>query len=168
MPGSAVAAVLDGTRPMLVEVQALLMPTAAPMPRRSAVGMESGRLAMLLAVLERHADVASTGADVYASVAGGLRITERGLDLALALAVAGARLGRVVTRDTVAIGEIGLGGEVRSVPQLERRLAEAARLGFTRAVVPKRDQTIAAPAGLRVVDVTDVRDAVHEALVPAG
>jgi DNA repair protein RadA/Sms len=168
VPGSAVAAVLEGARPMLVEVQALLMPTAAPMPRRSAVGMESGRLAMLLAVLERHADVASTGADVYTSVAGGLRITERGLDLALALAVAGARLGRVVTRDTVAIGEIGLGGEVRSVPQLERRLAEAARLGFTRAVVPKRDHAIAPPAGLRVVDVTDVRDAVHEALIPAG
>ncbi len=100
--------------------------------------MESGRLAMLLAVLEQHAGIGSTGADVYASVAGGLRITEPGLDLALALAVAGAQLSHVTTRDTVAIGELGLGGEVRPVPQLERRLAEAARLGFRRAVIPKR------------------------------
>jgi len=168
VPGSAVAAVLEGARPLLVEVQALLMPTAAPMPRRSAVGMESGRLAMLLAVLERHAEVVSTGADVYASVAGGLRITERGLDLALALAVAGARLGRVVTRDTVAIGELGLGGELRSVPQIDRRLAEAARLGFARAIVPKRDRPIPPPVGLRVIDVTDVRDAIDQSLIPAG
>ena len=92
VPGSAVAAVLEGVRPILVEVQALSMQTAAPMPRRSAAGMESGRLAMLLAVLEQHAGIGSTGADVYASVAGGLRVTERGLDLALALAVAGAQL----------------------------------------------------------------------------
>jgi DNA repair protein RadA/Sms len=168
VPGSAVAAVLEGARPMLVEVQALLMPTAAPMPRRSAAGMESGRLAMLLAVLDRHADVASTSADVYASVAGGLRITERGLDLALALALAGARLGRVVTRDTVAIGELGLGGEVRSVPQLERRLAEAARLGFTRAVIPERAHSAPPVDGLELVDVTDVRDALDQALIPAG
>ena len=110
---------------------------AAPMPRRSASGMESGRLAMLLAVLEQHAAVRSTSADVYASVAGGLRVTERGLDLALVLAVAGAQpRRRGHRRGTVAIGELGLGGEVRSVPQLERRLAEAARLGFTRALVP--------------------------------
>ncbi len=100
VPGSAVAAVLEGARPLLVEVQALLMHTGAPMPRRSAAGMESGRLAMLLAVLEQYARVKSTSADVYASVAGGLRVTERGLDLALALAVAGAQLGAAVTRAT--------------------------------------------------------------------
>ena len=130
VPGSAVAAVLEGARPILVEVQALVMRTGAPVPRRSAAGMESGRLAMLLAVLERHAGVKSTSADVYASVAGGLRVTERGLDLAVALAVAGAQLGAAVTRDTVVIGELGLGGEVRSVPQLERRLARSDAAGF--------------------------------------
>jgi DNA repair protein RadA/Sms len=159
--------VLEGARPMLVEVQALSMSTAAPMPRRSAAGMESGRLAMLLAVLERHAGVSSGGADVYASVAGGLRVTERGLDLALALAIAGAQLSYVTTRDTVAIGELGLGGEVRSVPQLERRLAEAARLGFDRAVIPKSVRPAARVAGLELVEVANVRDAISEALLPA-
>jgi DNA repair protein RadA/Sms len=168
VPGSAVAAVLEGARQLLVEVQALLMHTAAPMPRRSAAGMETGRLAMLLAVLEQYAGVKSTGDDVYASVAGGLRVTERGLDLALALAVAGARLGAIATRDTVAIGELGLGGEVRSVPQLERRLAEATRLGFTRAVIPKGGHGLPRAPGLDLVEVTDVRHALDEALIPAG
>jgi DNA repair protein RadA/Sms len=119
-------------------------------------------------VLERHAGVKSTGVDVYASVAGGLRVSERGLDLALALAVAGAQLSRVTTRDTVAIGELGLGGEVRSVPQLGRRLAEAARLGFTRAVVPEAVRGGARVEGLEVVEVGSVRDAVEEALIPPG
>jgi DNA repair protein RadA/Sms len=168
VPGSAVAAVLEGARPMLVEVQALVMRTAAPMPRRSAAGMESGRLAMLLAVLERHARVACAGADVYASVAGGLRVTERGLDLALALAVAGAQLDLVTTRDTVAIGELGLGGEVRSVPQLERRLTEAARLGFRRAVVPAGVRAVGRLDALELLEVGSVRDAIEEALLPAG
>jgi DNA repair protein RadA/Sms len=168
VPGSAVAAVLEGARPMLVEVQALSMSTAAPMPRRSAAGMETGRLAMLLAVLERHAGVKCNGADVYASVAGGLRVTERGLDLALALAVAGAQLARVTTRDTVAVGELGLGGEVRSVPQLERRLAEAARLGFRRAVIPAGARQARRVDGLELIEVASVRDAVGEALIPAG
>jgi DNA repair protein RadA/Sms len=165
VPGSAVAAVLEGARPILVEVQALVMRTGAPVPRRSASGMESARLAMLLAVLERHAGVASTGADVYASVAGGLRVTERGLDLALALAVAGAQLGAVSARDTVAVGELGLGGEVRSVPQLERRLGEAARLGFRRALVPVGASS-PRPAPLELVEVADVRDALAVGLTP--
>jgi DNA repair protein RadA/Sms len=168
VPGSAVAAVLEGARPILVEVQALVMRTGAPVPRRSASGMESGRLAMLLAVLERHAGVKSTSADVYASVAGGLRVTERGLDLALALAVAGAQLGAAVTRDTVVIGELGLGGEVRSVPQLEHRLLEATRLGFTRAVVPKGARDVLRAPGLEVVPVSSVGHAVEQALIPAG
>ena len=139
VPGSAVAAVLEGARPMLVEVQALVMTTGAPMPRRSAAGHgvgAPGHAARRARAARRGA--ASTGADVYASVAGGLRVTERGLDLALALAVAGAHLGRGGHRATRSrSASSGLGGEVRSVPQLERRLAEAARLGFTRAVVPK-------------------------------
>jgi DNA repair protein RadA/Sms len=153
---------------MLVEVQALTMSTAAPMPRRSAAGMESGRLAMLLAVLQQHAGVASTGADVYASVAGGLRVTERGLDLALALAVAGAQLSQATTRDTVVIGELGLGGEVRSVPQLDRRVAEATRLGFRRVVVPKATKPPTRVDGVELVEVSCVRDAIAEALIPAG
>ena len=136
VPGSAVAAVLEGARPLLVEVQALVVPTQMAMPRRSAAGLDTGRLALILAVLQQRAAVPVAGAEVYASVAGGLRVAETGLDLALALALAGATNGRPVVAGTVAIGELGLGGEVRSVPQLEHRLAEAARLGFTRALVP--------------------------------
>ena len=138
VPGSAVAAVLEGARPVLVEVQALVMRTGAPMPRRSAPGIDVGppRHAARGARAARRHD-ASTGADVYASVAGGLRVTERGLDLAVALAVAGARprgRGHRATRSRSASS--GSAARCARSPQLERRLAEAARLGFTRAVGP--------------------------------
>ena len=106
------------------------------------------------------------GADVYASVAGGFRVTERGLDLALALAVAGAQLGAATTRDTVVVGELGLGGELRSVPQLERRLAEAARLGFRRAVVPTSSRPTPTAGALELVEVDNVLAALGAALVP--
>src|SRR5262249_54278738 len=127
--GSAVASALVGTRPMLVEVQALVVPTpgAAP-PRRYASGLDPARLAMLLAVLAQHSATATAQADVYVSVAGGLRVTETGVDLGLALAVGSAHRRRPVRPGTVAIGELGLGGEVRTVPQIDRRLDEAARL----------------------------------------
>ncbi len=163
-PGSAVAAVLEGTRPLLVEVQSLVIDTQAP-PRRSSPGLDGARLAMLLAVLEQHAAVAVARADVYASVAGGLRVAEPGVDLALVLAVAGARLRRPVREHTVVVGEVGLGGEVRSVPQLERRLAEAARLGFGRALVPLGTAEV---AGLRLEVVRDVAEAVEAGLVERG
>jgi DNA repair protein RadA/Sms len=157
--GSAVAAVLEGARPILVEVQALVV----------ASGLETGRLSLLLAVLEQHTSVKPTRADVYASVAGGLRVTEPALDLALALALAGARQGLAVTPDTVAIGELGLGGEVRSVPQLDRRLAEAGRLGFTRAVIPAGVRPSAVTNGrgdaIELVRVAEVQEALDAALV---
>lgn len=160
-PGSAVAAVLEGTRPLLVEVQALVVDTQAP-PRRSSAGLDGGRLAMLLAVLDQHARITFSRADVYASIAGGLRVGEPGVDLALALAAASARTRRPAREHTVAVGEVGLGGEVRSVPQVERRLAEAARLGFARAVVPPGT---AAVVGLELVVAHDVVQAVAEGLV---
>ncbi|MGH9033892.1 MAG: DNA repair protein RadA, partial [Acidimicrobiia bacterium] len=117
VPGSVVAPVLEGARPVLVEVQALVAPHEVPMPRRAAQGLDGGRLSMLLAVLEQRADVNVARADVFASVAGGVRVTEAGVDLAVALGVAGARLGAAVDPGTVALGELGLGGEVRQVPQ---------------------------------------------------
>jgi DNA repair protein RadA/Sms len=160
-PGSAVAAVLEGTRPLLVEVQSLVIDTQAP-PRRSSPGLDGARIAMLLAVLEQHAGVAVSRADVYASVAGGLRVAEPGVDLALVLAVAGARRRQPVREQTVAVGEVGLGGEVRSVPQLERRLAEAGRLGFRDALVPPGTPDI---PGLRLEVVHDVAEAVGAGLV---
>jgi DNA repair protein RadA/Sms len=159
-PGSAVAVVLEGTRPLLVEIQALVVPDSLP-PRRSAAGIDPSRLAMLLAVLDQHGGVNTAKAEVYASVAGGLRVTETGADLALTLAISSARLKQPVVESTVAIGEIGLGGEVRAVAQLERRLDEAARLGFTHALAPPSART---RPGIRVLPVHDVSEALARGL----
>jgi len=159
-PGSVVAPVVEGSRPLLVEVQALVAPSAAPMPRRSATGLDSARLALLLAVLQQRAGVPVADAEVYASVAGGVRVSEPGVDLAVALAVAGARHGRVVASDTVVLGEIGLGGELRQVPQASRRLAEAARLGFAHAIGPMSLPTM---SGIRVTPVATLTEALDVA-----
>jgi DNA repair protein RadA/Sms len=153
-PGSVVTAALDGLRPLLVEVQALVVPSQAP--RRSAQGLDAARLPLLLAVLERHGGVAIAGADVFASVAGGVRVPGTGADLAVALAVASAVVRRAVPAETIAIGEIGLGGEVRQVPHAARRLREAARLGFTRALAPASTPAV---AGVDVVPVGNHADA---------
>jgi DNA repair protein RadA/Sms len=154
-PGSAVAAVLEGTRPMLVEVQALVVPTTVP-PRRYAAGIDPSRLAMLLAIVAQHGRIPTDKCEVYASVAGGLRVSETGADLAFALAVGSAQCDRPVVARTVAVGELGLGGEMCTVPQLERRLDEAARLGFTRVLAPAQAES---RPGLEVVPVRDVTDA---------
>jgi DNA repair protein RadA/Sms len=155
-PGSVVAPVVEGSRPLLVEVQALVAPSAAPMPRRSATGLDSARLALLLAVLQQRAGVQVADAEVFASVAGGVRVSEPGVDLAVALAVAGALMELVVPSDTVVLGEIGLGGELRQVPQAARRLAEAARLGFTSAIGPP---SLPTTPGIRVRSVATLADA---------
>jgi len=167
--GSVVAPVLEGARPLLVEVQALVAPTPAPLPRRSAQGLDASRLALLLAVLERRGGVPLAGADVYASVAGGVRVGEAGADLAVVLAVASARLGEPVDPGTVAVGEVGLGGEVRQVASGGRRLAEAARLGFTRAIVPASTPEAGSElAGLEPVRVRDVGEALAAAELDRG
>ena len=163
-PGSVIVPVLEGARPLLVEVQALVAPTQAPLPRRSAPGLDAGRVALLLAVLEQRGGIPVQRADVYASVAGGLRVTETGADLAVVLAVAGAQLERMVPADAIVVGEVGLGGEVRSVSQAGRRLAEAVRLGFRRVFGPA---SLPHQRGLENVAVADVAQAVKCALVPA-
>ncbi len=134
-PGSAVFPALEGHRPLLVEVQALVMPSSLPAPRRSVSGVDSGRLALLLAVLHR-VGVSAAACDVYVSVVGGVRVSEPGADLAVCLALTSAISGQPLPEDLVVIGEVGLGGEVRRVAQTARRLAEAARLGFKAALVP--------------------------------
>lgn len=136
VPGSVVVPAMEGQRPLLVELQALVAPTNLPMPRRSAQGLDSGRLALLLAVLHRRAHLSTEKSDVYASAVGGVRITEPAADLALGLALASAVADRPFPADVVACGEVGLAGEVRQVAHMDRRLAEASRLGFRRAVVP--------------------------------
>ncbi len=142
-PGSAVACVLEGTRPIVLEIQALVARTDLAMPRRVGTGVDPKRLSMLVAVLGRHAGVALGQADVFVNVAGGVRVDEPGADLAVALAIASASRGAPVRRAVACLGEIGLTGRVRPVPQLERRLAECEKLGLVEAIVPEGT----APAG---------------------
>lgn len=136
VPGSAVVPLIEGCRPLLAEVQALVASSGAPLPRRSAQGLDGARLSMLVAVLEQRAGLRLSGLDLYASVMGGVRLADPGGDLSVALAVASALTGTAVPGGLVACAEIGLSGELRQVPHLQRRLAEAARLGFRRAIVP--------------------------------
>jgi DNA repair protein RadA/Sms len=165
-PGSVVAPTLEGSRPLLVEVQALTASTAYGTPRRTASGLDQNRLALLVAVLGRRAGVALGSHDVYANLAGGLVLDEPALDLPLAIALASSFRDRPVQPGTVAIGEVGLLGELRSVSGLERRLREAARLGFTRAIVPRMGRGGPSPVvdGLEVVAVGTLREALERAL----
>jgi DNA repair protein RadA/Sms len=162
-PGVAVAATLEGSRPLLVEVQALVAPTTLPAPRRTVAGIDGQRLALLLAVLARRGGVALGGHDVYASIAGGLTIEEPALDLPLAAALASSMRDQPLMPATVLAGEVGLTGELRSISGLERRLREAARLGYRRAIVPR----LAGPPaveGLEVISADTLREALDAAL----
>jgi DNA repair protein RadA/Sms len=134
--GAAVFAGIEGSRPLLLEVQALVGPATPATPRRTVVGWDSARLAMLLAVLEARCGLAMAGRDVYLNVAGGLRISEPAADLAVAAAVISSVLDAPLPESAVIFGEVGLAGEVRAVSQTEARLKEAARLGFDRAILP--------------------------------
>jgi DNA repair protein RadA/Sms len=136
-PGSVVVAALEGTRPLLTEVQALVAPTHFANPQRVAQGVDGRRLAVLLAVLEKRARLSLSGCDVFVSVAGGIRLEEPAADLGVALALASSFRDAPLPADWVAVGEVGLAGELRPVPQLDRRLGEAARLGFRTALVPR-------------------------------
>jgi len=167
-PGSVVGATLEGTRPLLVEVQGLVAPGSYGNPRRTASGIDTNRLALLVAVLGRRAGVGLGSNDVYANLAGGLDLADPGLDLPLALALASSLRDRPVPRDLIAIGEVGLLGEIRPVPGLERRLREAGRLGFRTAIVPKsRRGDTPAVNGMEVVAVSNLRDAIGHALATA-
>jgi DNA repair protein RadA/Sms len=145
VPGSVVTPALEGHRPLLVEVQTLVAPSSLAQPRRSVQGLDGGRVALLLAVLQRRAGVAVGTQDVYAMAVGGVRVVEPGADLALCVALASSFTSRPVAAGLVACGEVGLGGELRQVGRLERRLHEAARLGFTTALVPRSAPSVDAP-----------------------
>ncbi len=163
-PGTCVTVTMEGRRPLLAEVQALVaQSTNEKNPRRTTHGLDGSRMAMVLAVLERKARLPLFGNDVYVSTVGGARVTDPSVDLAVAVAVASAALGRQHPRRVVALGEIGLAGDLRRVPGTERRLAEAGRLGFELALVPKgsRDVTARVPnlGALKVVEVPTLADA---------
>ncbi|WP_433276746.1 DNA repair protein RadA [Pseudonocardia xinjiangensis] len=154
VPGTAVTVVMDGRRPLPAELQALVTGKDIPSPRRAVSGLDNARVAMLLAVLEKRAGVRLHDAEVYAATVGGMRVVEPAADLALALAITSARRDVALPSDVVVLGEIGLAGEVRRVTGVDRRLAEAARLGFTHALVPP-DSGVA-PAGMKITEVRDV------------
>jgi len=159
--GACVLATLEGTRPLLVEIQALVDRAQAPSPRRLSVGLEQNRLAMLLAVLHRHAQIATIDQDVFVNAVGGVRISEPAADLAVSLAVVSSLTDCAVPRDVVMFGEIGLAGEVRPAPRGQERLREALKLGFARAIVPRANRPKAAIPGLEVIAVERVEQAVQ-------
>jgi DNA repair protein RadA/Sms len=165
--GSAVVPTMEGQRPLLVEVQALVADSTLAMPRRSVHGVDASRIALLLAVLDKRAGLSFSNRDVYVSAMGGVRLTEPGCDLSVCLALASSILDHPVPPDLIACGEVGLGGEVRQVSQTPRRLGEASRLGFRRAIVP--DSAAGASAnGIRVERVSTVAQALAMAgLIPA-
>ncbi|MEK4241882.1 DNA repair protein RadA [Janibacter sp. FSL W8-0316] len=163
VPGTCATVTLEGRRPLVVEVQSLVSPSQIPTPRRANVGLDSGRLAMIIAVLDKRAGAPIGNQDTYVSTVGGVKITEPSSDLAVAIAIASAVLDEPVPHTLLALGEIGLSGEVRPAVGVARRLTEAARLGFRTALVPVGALADAAPPpGMDVVEVTDVTAAVAE------
>ncbi len=168
--GSCVFAGLEGSRPVLVEIQALVAPSSLGTPRRAVVGWDSSRLSMLLAVLEARCGIAFGGHDVYLNVAGGLKISEPAADLAVACAVLSSFSGVPAPADIVVFGEIGLSGEVRAVAQPDLRLKEAAKLGFASALMPRRLRTggrkASPPEGIAPREIGHAQDVV--ALFPAA
>jgi DNA repair protein RadA/Sms len=149
-PGTAITVAVEGKRPLLAEVQALVAGKDIPTPRRAVSGLDYSRVAMVLAVLERRSGVHLANADVFTATVGGMRLAEPAADLAVALAVASAKLDLPVPPGLVVLGELGLTGEIRRIAGLERRLAEATRLGFTTAVVPANSGL--GNGGLRVIE----------------
>ena len=160
VPGSCVMVTLEGTRPLLVEIQALV-DSGGPSPRRLSVGLDRDRLAMLLAVLHRHAGVSCYDQDVFVNAVGGVRISEPAADLPVLLAIASSLRGKALPRGFVAFGEVGLAGEVRPAPRGQERLKEAAKLGFSVAVVPKGNVPKKPIAGLTVHAVERVEQAIE-------
>jgi DNA repair protein RadA/Sms len=159
--GSCVLATLEGTRPLLVEIQALVDAAHSPNPRRLSVGLEQNRLAMLLAVLHRHAGIATWEQDVFVNAVGGVRIGEPAADLAVCLAVVSSLSDRSIPAKVAVFGEIGLAGEVRPAPRGQERLREVAKLGFEKAIVPRANQPKAKIAGLETLPVERVDQAVQ-------
>lgn len=160
VPGSCIMVTQEGTRPLLVEIQALVDEAHSPNARRLSVGLEQNRLAMLLAVLHRHAGIACFDQDVFVNAVGGVKITEPGADLAVLLAIVSSLKNRPLPEKTVVFGEVGLAGEVRPVQRGLERLREAAKLGFVQAIVPKANKPKVTPPGIEIIAVERVEEAV--------
>ena len=158
-PGSSVMVIWEGTRPLLVEIQALVDYSQMSNPRRVAVGLDQNRLSMLLAVLHRHGNVQMNDQDVFVNVVGGVKVSETSADLALLLAMVSSFRNRALPRDLIVFGEVGLAGEIRPVPNGTERIVEAAKHGFKRAIVPKANAPKQAINGMKVIPVAQLSDA---------
>ena len=162
VPGSCVMVTQEGTRPLLVEIQALLDDAHSPSPRRLSLGLEQNRLAMLLAVLHRHAGIACFDQDVFINAVGGVKITEPGADLAVLLAIVSSLKNKPLPEKMAVFGEVGLAGEVRPVQRGQERLKEAAKLGFTHAIIPKANSPKHKIEGMTIIAVERVEEAVQK------
>jgi DNA repair protein RadA/Sms len=163
--GTCVACVMEGTRPVLAEVQALVAKTTFNVPRRAADGFDFNRAVLLMAVAEKRAGLKLSIFDTYINVIGGLRLDEPGADLPVILAVASSYRDQVIDNELVAIGEVGLTGEIRSVSNMNQRLGEVARLGFKKCIIPRNgSDKLDIPAGLTVYRVRNIREAIETAL----
>ncbi|BAO30021.1 DNA repair protein RadA [Sulfuritalea hydrogenivorans sk43H] len=160
--GSCVLCTQEGTRPLLVEIQALVDGSQAPSPRRLTVGLEQNRLAMLLAVLHRHAGIVCSDQDVFVNAVGGVKISEPAADLAVLLAIVSSLRNKPLPGKLVVFGEVGLAGEIRPAPRGQERLKEAAKLGFTHAIVPKANAPRQAIKGLEVIALDRVEQAIEQ------
>lgn len=160
-PGSSVMVIWEGTRPLLVEIQALVDYSQLSNPRRVAVGLEQNRLVMLLAVMHRHGNIQMSDQDVFVNVVGGVKVAETSADLALLLAMVSSFRNNALPRDLIVFGEVGLAGEIRPVPNGSERIVEAAKHGFKRAIVPKSNAPKTAPAGIEIVPVTQLSEALE-------
>jgi DNA repair protein RadA/Sms len=161
--GTATVVACEGTRPLVVELQALVSPTSYPSPRRSTTGVDYNRLQQILAVLEKRVGIPLSKLDAYVAAAGGIEVEEPAADLGIAVALVASFRDRIVDPRTVLIGEVGLGGQVRSVSQMDLRLREAAKLGFQRAIIPKGAST-SETFGLEIIAVGKVIEAIVAAL----
>jgi DNA repair protein RadA/Sms len=169
-PGAVITASMEGTRPLLVEIQSLVAPTAYPTPRRTTSGIDSNRVALVMAVLEKHAGTSFFGLDTFVNVVGGVRLFETAADLALAFSLTSSLKGISLNSDTVAVGEVGLTGEIRPVGRISQRINEAVKLGFKRFVLPQANlvelkKETASFKGLQLVGVDNIKEAIGVALL---
>lgn len=169
-PGAVVTASMEGTRPLLVEIQSLVAPTSYPSPRRTSTGIDLNRVALVMAVLEKHAGISFFNLDTFVNVVGGVRLYEPAADLALALSLASSLKGKSLSGDTVAVGEVGLTGEIRPVSRVRQRLNEAEKLGFKRLIYPEANRAELKLSknqykGLQLISVDNIREAIGVAFV---
>jgi DNA repair protein RadA/Sms len=171
VPGSAIAVTMEGTRPLLVEIQGLTSPTSLGNPRRTPNGVDMNRLLLITAVLTRRLGLRLGEQDIFVNVIGGMRVSEPAADLAVAAAIASSQRDIAVRADTVLIGEVGLSGELRMVGQMHARLREAAKLGFRTAIVPRRIRRTGGepwPEGIQIFESRSLQEALSQALVAEG